>query len=148
MGVRMSSKAIKVGPNLPQVHTYRVFAGPKTEEASPYGASALASYRKSSYIPGASYIARYAITPTLSFTYQVTRRVAALFGYDRGNWGVAIILLTLLVKLMMFPLGRKQALMAQRIPGASALPQEIQEKYKDDKEKQTKETFGSTRSTA
>ena len=62
-----------MGPNLPQVHTYRVFAGPKTDEAlSPYGAAGLASYRKSSYIPGASYIARYVITPTLSFTYQVT----------------------------------------------------------------------------
>jgi len=142
VGVRMSSKAIKVGPNLPQVHTYRIFAGPKTEEAlSPYGASALASYRKSSYIPGASYIARYVITPTLSFTYQVTRRVAALFGYGRGNWGVAIILLTLLVKLMMFPLGRKQALMAQRSQELQPYLKQIQEKYKDDKEKQTKETF-------
>ena len=142
VGVRMSSKAVKVGPNLPQVHTYRVFAGPKTEEAlSPYGASALASYRKSSYIPGASYIARYVITPTLSFTYQVTRRVAALFGYDRGNWGIAIILLTLLVKLMMFPLGRKQALMAQRSQELQPYLKQIQEKYKDDKEKQTKETF-------
>ena len=138
----MTSKAIKVGPNLPQVHTYRIFAGPKTDEAlSPYRATILASYRKSSYIPGASYIARYVITPTLSFTYQVTRRVAALFGYDRGNWGVAIILLTLLVKLMMFPLGRKQALMAQRSQELQPYLKQIQEKYKDDKEKQTKETF-------
>ena len=32
----------------------------------------LASYRKS-YIPGASYIARYFITPTLSFTYRRDR---------------------------------------------------------------------------
>jgi len=142
VGVRMSSKSIKVGPNVPQVHTYRVFAGPKSDEAmSPYGASALASYRKSSYIPGASYIARYAIAPTLSFTYQVTRWVAALFNRDRGNWGMAIILLTLLVKLMMFPLGRKQALMAQRSQELQPYLKQIQEKYKDDKEKQTKETF-------
>ncbi len=142
VSVRMSSKPFKAGPNQPQVHTYRLFAGPKTEEAlSPYSSSALASYRKSSYIPGASYIARYAITPTLSFTYQLTRRIASLFGSDRGNWGIAIILLTLLVKLMMFPLGRKQALMAQRSQELQPYLKQIQEKYKDDKEKQTKETF-------
>jgi YidC/Oxa1 family membrane protein insertase len=142
VGVRMSSKPIKVGPNLPRVHTYRIFSGPKTEEAlTPYGASALASYRKSSYIPGASYIARFVITPTLEFTYRVTRWVAGLFGSERGNWGIAIILLTLLVKLMMFPLGRKQALMAQRSQELQPYLKQIQEKYKDDKERQTKETF-------
>ena len=58
----------------------------------------------------------------------------------RGNWGIAIILLTLLVKLMMFPLGRKQALMAQRSQELQPYLKQIQEKYKDDKEKQTKET--------
>ena len=138
----MTSKADQGGSQPASVHTYRVFAGPKTEEAlSPYRAAILASYRKSSYIPGASYIARYVITPTLSFTYQVTRRVAALFGYDRGNYGIAIILLTLLVKLMMFPLGRKQALMAQRMQELQPHLKEIQEKYKDDKERLTKETF-------
>ncbi len=142
VGVRMTSRPVKVGPNLAQVHTYRLFAGPKTEEAlKPFGAASLASYRKSSYIPGASYIARYAISPTLSFTYQVTRQIAGLFGFQRGNWGVAIILLTLLVKLIMFPLGRKQALMAQRSQELQPHLKQIQEKYKDDKEKQTKETF-------
>jgi YidC/Oxa1 family membrane protein insertase len=141
VGVRMTSKSFKAGPNQPQIHTYRIFAGPKTEDAlNPYGAAALA-YRKSSYIPGAFYVGRYAITPTLSFMYQLTRWIAGFFGSDRGNWGVAILLLTLLVKLMMFPLGRKQALMAQRSQELQPYLKQIQEKYKDDKEKQTKETF-------
>ena len=56
VGVRMSSKAIRVGPNLPQVHTYRVFAGPKTEEAlSPYGASALLIPKEQFYPRGFLY---------------------------------------------------------------------------------------------
>jgi YidC/Oxa1 family membrane protein insertase len=42
---------------------------------------------------------------------------------------------------MMFPLGRKQALMAQRSQELQPYLKQIQEKYKDDKEKQTKETF-------
>ena len=33
IGVQITSKPITVGPNEPVVHTYRVFAGPKTAEA-------------------------------------------------------------------------------------------------------------------
>jgi YidC/Oxa1 family membrane protein insertase len=139
--VRLSSKTIRVGPNVPEVHTYRIFAGPKTAEAlAPYNAVTLATYRKG-YIPGASLVAHYFITPTLSMTYKVTEWVSRLLGFNRGNWGVAIILLTLLVKLLMFPLGRKQALMAQRSQQLQPLLKQIQEKYKDDKEKSTRETL-------
>ena len=52
VGVRISSKPITVGPNQPVVHTYRVFAGPKTAEALlPYGAEELASYHKNQWDP-------------------------------------------------------------------------------------------------
>jgi YidC/Oxa1 family membrane protein insertase len=139
--VLLASKPLRVGPNVSEVHTYRIFAGPKTEEAlGPYNAATLASYRKG-WIPGATLVARSFITPTLSATYKVTEAIGRLFGGARGNWGVAIILLTLLVKLIMFPLGRKQALMAQRTQQLQPLMKEIQEKYKDDKERQTRETL-------
>ena len=141
VGVRITSKPIKVGPNLPLVHNYKVFTGAKTAEAlAPYGAEDLASYRKS-WIPAAPWIARVLITPTLSFTYRITEVVGKFFGGSRGNYGIAIILLTLMVKMMMFPLGRKQALMAQRSQQLQPYLKEIQEKYKDDKERLTKETF-------
>lgn len=165
VGVRMASKPVKVGPNVPVTHTFRVFLGPKTPEAlsgeaavatlasfsgpttpdalAAYDATELSAYRKSSIIPGASSVARYVITPILGATYNLTKWVARLFGGTVGNWGLAIILLTLLVKLVMFPLGRKQALMAQRTQELQPYLKEIQEKYKDekDKEKQTRETF-------
>ncbi|MBV8487863.1 MAG: YidC/Oxa1 family insertase periplasmic-domain containing protein [Planctomycetaceae bacterium] len=144
VGVRITSRPVHVSPNLSVVHTFRVFTGPKTEEAlAPYNASMLASYRKSSFIPGASYVARFVITPTLSLMYDLTRWVARLFGGTSGNWGIAIILLTLTVKLLMFPLGRKQALMAQRTQALQPELKKIQEKYKDakDKTEQTRETF-------
>ncbi|MDR3619935.1 MAG: YidC/Oxa1 family insertase periplasmic-domain containing protein [Paludisphaera borealis] len=141
VGVRISSKPVVVGPNLAHTHTFNVFAGPKTSEAlAPYGAEDLASYRKS-WIPAAPWIARVLITPTLSFTYKITEVVGKFFGGSRGNAGVAIILLTLMVKMMMFPLGRKQALMAQRSQQLQPYLKEIQEKYKEDKERLTKETF-------
>ena len=47
--------------------------------------------------------------------YLLTKQVAGLFGGKNGNYGIAIILLTMMVRMMMFPLGRKQALMAKRM---------------------------------
>jgi len=143
VGVRISSKPLTVGPNQTVVHTYRVYAGPKTAQAlKPYGAAELASFHKNQWsIPGGPYIARVLITPTLGFTYDVTVRVARLFGGKEGNYGIAIILLTILVRACMFPLGRKQALMAQKMQALQPHLKELQDKYKDDKEKLTKETF-------
>ncbi|QEH34162.1 Membrane protein insertase YidC [Aquisphaera giovannonii] len=142
VGIRMTSKTIRPGPNAPVVHTFRVYTGPKIDSAlAPYNASILAAYRKSSFIPGASYVARYFITPTLSVTYDLTTAISRALGGSVGNWGVAIILMTLFVKLLMFPLGRRQALMAQRTQQLQPYLKAIQEKYKDDKEQQTRETL-------
>ncbi|HZW33097.1 MAG TPA: membrane protein insertase YidC [Isosphaeraceae bacterium] len=142
IGVRIISKPFPVGPNQPRVHTYKVFAGPKTPEAlRPYGAEVLASYRKNQWIPFAPELARFVITPTLALTYQVTAKLAGLFGGKAGNYGIAIILLTMLVRGLMFPIGRKQALAAQKMQELQPHLKELQEKYKDDKEQLTKETF-------
>ena len=101
-------------------------------------------------------IARYVITPALGATHNLTTWVARLFGGTKGNWGIAIILMTLLVKLIMFPLGRKQALMAQRTQELQPYLKEIQEKYKDEKTRRSRHarpwpctrSTGSTRSAA
>jgi YidC/Oxa1 family membrane protein insertase len=144
VGIRLTSRPIKVGPNVPVEHEYKIFAGPKTAEAlKDYHAEVLASYRKGGWfsIPFAPYLARYVITPTLAFTYDVTARVSRLFGGTKGNYGVAIIMLTMLVRLVMFPLGRKQALSAQKMQLLQPALKELQDKMKDDKERLTKETF-------
>jgi len=148
LGVRISSKPILLAPGQPVLHTYRVFAGPKIGDAleaygPEYGAEGLASYHKSQWlgIPFAPLIARSVITPTLAFTYKLTTWVSRLFGGSKGNYGIAIILLTVIVRGLMFPLGRKQARVAQKMQELQPQLKEIQEKYKDDKEKQTRETF-------
>ena len=142
VGVEITSRSLKLRPDEPVVHLYRVFAGPKTHHVlEPFGADGLASYRKPQWIPLAPDIARVLITPTLGFTYQVTERVAHFFGGTKGNYGIAIILLTILVRGLMFPLGRKQARSAQKMQSLQPLLKELQDKYKDDKEKLTKETF-------
>ncbi len=51
-----------------------------------------------------------------------------------GNYAVAIILLTLIVRAMMFPLSRKAAVNAQKMQELAPEMKKITEKYKDDME--------------
>ena len=144
IGVEIVSKPILAGPNLGEiVHSYRVFAGPKTATAlAPYEAEELASYRKTwLVIPGASWMAKNLISPLLDRIYIFTEAVSRAFGGTRGNYGVAIILLTMTVRLIMFPIGRKQAMMAKKMQDLQPVLAELKEKYKDDKEGLTKETM-------
>ena len=58
-----------------------------------------------------------------------------------GNWGVAIILLTLLIKLLFFRLTQKTYESSQRMQIIQPELKEIREKFKDNKELQTRETM-------
>jgi YidC/Oxa1 family membrane protein insertase len=142
VGVRITTRQVSLGPNRPVEHHYRVFTGPKTTVAlKPYHAEELAVYRKNQWIPFAPWIAQSVITPTLGFTHQLTVWVSRRLGGTTGNYGVAIILLTILVRGLMFPIGRKQALAAQKMQQLQPYLKELQEKFKEDKERLTKETF-------
>ena len=54
------------------------------------------------------------------------------------NYGIAIILLTMVVRMCMFPLGRKQALNAQKMQELQPEIKKITEKYKGEMEKRSK----------
>ena len=61
------------------------------------------------------------------------------FIYDYiPNFGIAIIIMTLMVKLVTFPLNNKQIKSAKRMQVLQPEMKKIQQKYKDDKEKQNK----------
>ncbi|MBW1989471.1 MAG: membrane protein insertase YidC [Deltaproteobacteria bacterium] len=57
------------------------------------------------------------------------------------NYGVAIILLTILVKLLFWPLSNKSYQSMAAMKKLAPLMQEIREKYKDDKKKMNEEVF-------
>ena len=144
VGVEIISRPITLGPNLGEVvHQYRVFAGPKLAGLlAPYEAEDLASYRKTWVtIPGASWLAKTLIAPLLEKIYGLTSAVAATFGWKNGNYGIAIILLTMTVRLIMFPIGRKQAMMAKKMQDLQPVLAEVKEKFKDDKEALSRETM-------
>lgn len=51
------------------------------------------------------------------------------------NWGVSIILLTIIIKLLMFPMTRKQSLSTLKMQEIQPAMQELQAKYKDNPQK-------------
>ncbi|MCR4632454.1 MAG: membrane protein insertase YidC [Treponema sp.] len=56
------------------------------------------------------------------------------------NWGVAIVIMTILLKLAMFPLSKKQSMGTLKMQELQPKMQAIQAKYKDDQQKMQMET--------
>jgi YidC/Oxa1 family membrane protein insertase len=72
---------------------------------------------------------------------QVLLKVMTWFHDITGNWGVAIILLTVSAKLVLLPLTHKAMLSAENMKKLQPKMEEIRQKYADDKEKQNLETM-------
>ena len=65
-----------------------------------------------------------------------------MFFFDKtGNYGLSIILLTLVVNIITFPLTRKQISASRRLQELQPELKKLQEKYKGDKEKYNKATM-------
>lgn len=150
VSVSMTSQTIPIGPNAPAVHTYRIYAGPKrAADLAAVGAEELATYRRGWQLPvfGAigSWAAQHAIAPLLTRVYDVTGTLLKPFGAKHGSYGVAIILLTMLVRLCLSPISRQQATMAKKMQLLQPILAELKDKHKDDKERYTKEMFATQR---
>ncbi len=103
-------------------HTYRVFTGPKVPALlTEYRQPEDASYHLGEliYYGWFGWVAK-AMLALLHLFYSVV-----------GNYGLAIIMLTVLVRGMMFPLSKKQALNMAKMQELQPELKRIQEKYKD-----------------
>lgn len=76
-----------------------------------------------------------------SFLYQpLFNFLVLLYNFIPGrDFGFTIIVLTILVKFLLYPLGAKAIKSQRAFLKVQPIIKEIQEKYKDDKEKQVKE---------
>lgn len=63
-----------------------------------------------------------------------------LFGFVQ-NWGLAIILLTIIVRLLMWPINHKVYANSERMKDIQPILNGIKEKYKDDQQRQAEETM-------
>lgn len=114
---RLISVVEELKPNDAISHKFRLFAGPKnTAVLAPYGLSDLVYF-------GWPIFAMVAVplTHILHFFYSIV-----------GNYGVAIILLTILVRGCMFPLSLKQAAGAQKMQIIQPEIKKLAEKHKND----------------
>ncbi|MES2643733.1 MAG: membrane protein insertase YidC [Myxococcota bacterium] len=64
-----------------------------------------------------------------------------IFHMGLHNWGLSIIALTFLVRICFYPLSAKAFKSGKAMQQVQPLLKELQEKYKDDKEAQTRETM-------
>jgi YidC/Oxa1 family membrane protein insertase len=69
------------------------------------------------------------------------RRLLVLFYGWVGNWGIAIILLTLLIKILTWPITDKAYSSAERMKKIQPKLQELKEKYANDQQRMTEETM-------
>jgi YidC/Oxa1 family membrane protein insertase len=112
---RVSSLAADLEPGQSQSHSFLVFAGPKRPELlDDYNLEGLVYY-------GWFGVVAKPMLGLLHFFYAIVR-----------NYGIAIIMLTVLVRSLMFPMSRKQALNAQKMAELQPEIKKIHEKYKKD----------------
>jgi YidC/Oxa1 family membrane protein insertase len=128
---RLIGKPFALGPGATcQTQRYDIFAGPKRPKLlEAYGLQGLISY-------GWEIFRMVAVPMTfiLEFCYRWVH-----------NYGLAIILLTVVVRLAMHPMSRRQAMNAQRMQALQKKMQpelaELKKKYKSDQEKLHKATM-------
>ncbi|SKA71729.1 YidC/Oxa1 family membrane protein insertase [Paucidesulfovibrio gracilis DSM 16080] len=58
-----------------------------------------------------------------------------------GNWGVAIIILTVIIKLIFWPLSQRSYKSMEQMKKIQPMVQKLREKYKDDKQRLNQETM-------
>lgn len=122
--VRLISETMELTPEHPSFkHEYVFFAGPKSPELlAQYGLDELIYYG----------------WPIWGVVARMMLKLLHLFHSIVGNYGLAIIMLTVLVRGCMFPLSRKQAISAQKMQELQPEIKKLAEKYKNDLEKRNK----------
>jgi YidC/Oxa1 family membrane protein insertase len=119
---RLTSNIETVAPQgKPFVESYQLFAGPKKPSLlAHYGLGKLVYYGWFGWVAEPMLI------------------VLHIFHRIIPNYGIAIIMLTVLVRSMMFPISRRQAINAQKMQELQPEIKRIQEKYKGNMEARSK----------
>lgn len=124
VSVRLVSPVTSLEPGEQVQSRYRLFAGPKQDDVlAAYGLSDL----------------NYFGWPIFRW---VSRPLTAILHFFHDalpiNYGLSIVLLTVLVRLAMFPLSRQQTLMAQKMQALQPELKRISEKYKTNMEERAR----------
>ncbi len=122
---RLLSRELQLEPDVPVTHRFDIFAGPKRPSLLATFGRPRASMNDLVYYGWFGWVARPMIA-ILHILHAIIR-----------NYGIAIILLTVIVRGAMFPISRKQALSSQKMQVLQPEMKAIAEKYKNDPQKRT-----------
>ena len=125
---RIVSRDIPLEPGVPVSHRYEIFAGPKKPDLLARFGARGAAMDDLVYYGWFGWVAR----PMIAILHAIHAVV--------GNYGIAILLLTVMVRGAMFPISRKQAVSSQKMQVLQPEMKAIAEKYKNEPEKRTKAT--------
>lgn len=115
---------------------FGAFIGPKDD--------ALLANAPTPVTPGAAALVKPGLEKTIDFGVlevicRVLLGVMKFFHSVTGNWGVAIILLTVAVKLVLLPLTHKSMVSAEQMKKLQPKMEELRKKYANDRERQNVE---------
>ena len=120
--------SVSIGPGGSYRESLRGFIGPKTAEALSDAGAGL----------------KYSVNRGFSWLEPLTRffeiALDKLYSFI-PNYGLAIIVLTILVRICTAPLMAKQMHSAERMRALQPRMKELQEQFKDDRQKQSEETM-------
>jgi YidC/Oxa1 family membrane protein insertase len=125
---RLVSKEIPLAPGATATHRYEIFAGPKRPELLRQFGAAGATMDDLVYYGWFGWVAR----PLIALLHGLHAVI--------GNYGIAILLLTVMVRGAMFPLSRRQAISSQKMQVLQPEMKALAEKYANDPEKRTRAT--------
>jgi YidC/Oxa1 family membrane protein insertase len=124
--VEIAQRAVDLPPGQMAARDLRVYLGPKESRYLDAAGGHLDQAVQKGWFPALTNF----FTAVLVATYKVV-----------PNYGVAIILITVVVRLLMFPIMQRQMRSMKRMSAIAPRMKEIQEQYKDDKERQSQEVM-------
>lgn len=121
--VTLETNKFSIPPHDTINHSYIYFTGPKKEEI-------LAQYETMDALLSYGWLT--SISKALLYFLNIVYKAVP-------NYGVSIIILTIIIKAMLFPLTRKSQLSMFRMQQLQPMISQLKEKYKHDKQRQGKE---------
>ncbi len=130
---------IQIGPGETVVEKFGVFVGPKDMELLVSVPSRLVGAIEGSIAKVSPHLEKAIDFGIWAFICRILLAILKFFHGVFGNWGVAVIGLTVLVKLVLLPLTHKSMVSAEAMKKLQPKVEELRKKYAQDKERQNLE---------
>ncbi len=130
---------LQVGPGQTVVQKFGVFVGPKDMDLLVSVPSRLSIATEAPTAKASPHLEKAIDFGIWAFICRILLAILKFFHGVFGNWGVAVIGLTVLVKLVLLPLTHKSMVSAEAMKKLQPRVEELRKKYAQDKERQNLE---------